>query len=131
MKWLISRVLAFLLLAHSSRSFRIQSTPIYCSKFSSTSPRFNRGLLSLRLSENPERRLAVKKILLSGFVAFFGLKESSSAPLSGADPEDKTRLLQAIQVISDLESEYEDPAKWLGIIKTLSKVRNEVKQMFL
>jgi hypothetical protein len=106
------------------QSFQFSSITLSCLKSEADIVRTagRKGVQCLYLLENPARRLFVRNVLSVGFVSLFNVKESYSAPLSGADPADKIKLLEAIQTISDLQSDYQDPSKWQGIIKTLSQV---------
>jgi hypothetical protein len=115
-------IIGLLLLAVSVRSFQISSHRIIGLRVKvNVGGARSQGLLSLRSSANASRRAAVGTLLAVGAEAF-GLRKSFAAALSGADPEDKNKLLKAIQVISDFETQYKDPSQWSGIIEKLSQV---------
>ena len=122
MNW--KRLFGIMFFVGSVESFQIHSSIQYSSHGSLTVLRNTKGcngVLSLRLAQQ-SRRDVVGNLLAAGFCASFGPKISHGAALSGADPEDKTRLIRAIQTISELEGEYKDPSKWPEIIKILSQV---------
>jgi hypothetical protein len=121
-------ILGLLLLAVSVQSFHIASYRIICSKVKGCGIR-SQAPCFLRLSANASRRAAVGTLLAVGTEAF-GLRKSLAAALSGADPEDKNKLLKAIQEISDFEAQYMDPSQWSQILEKLSQASEQTRNCF-
>jgi hypothetical protein len=123
------RFFVFSLLLWSTEGFGVlstlkpQLTIKSCTKFSVPRTIGQNAMLSMKAEavSSLSRRL----FLGAALPLTFGLtsaQKSSAAALSGADPEDKVRLVKAAKVISDIEGDYLDPEKWSDLVKLLSQV---------